>query len=170
MDRNTKNGLWDFYVKECNDKGSISNIEPSDDECDEPYDKNRKNSYSVLFFKPYLDAQEGNEIYNFEESNEYSPQMPIPTKCGVSNLDEFCKSEEFRVIRYSIGSNEEYITISPSKCDTWGKTHGTMSCIYHDLFNKKDHRWLDSTYLGLRMMSRLSLKNDMPLRDKKSLH
>nr|GEV82011.1 hypothetical protein [Tanacetum cinerariifolium] len=28
----------------------------------------------------------------------------------------------------------------------------------------------DSTCLGLRMMSRLSLKNDMPLRDKKSLH
>ncbi|GJU91385.1 hypothetical protein Tco_1303808 [Tanacetum coccineum] len=30
--------------------------------------------------------------------------------------------------------------------------------------------YADSTCLGLRMMSRLSLKNDMPLRDKKSLH
>ncbi|GKC75743.1 hypothetical protein Tco_1126517 [Tanacetum coccineum] len=98
MDRNTKNELWDFYVKECNEKGSIGNIEPSDDECDEPYDKNRKNSCSDSFFKPYLDAQEGNEIYNFEESNEYSPQMPVPTKCDVSNPDELCKSEEFRVI------------------------------------------------------------------------
>ncbi|GKC83182.1 hypothetical protein Tco_1138899 [Tanacetum coccineum] len=57
MDRNTKNGLWDFYVKEC-----ITNVEPSDYECNEPYNKNCK---------------EWNEINNFEESNEYSPQIPI---------------------------------------------------------------------------------------------
>ncbi|GKC63562.1 hypothetical protein Tco_1096160 [Tanacetum coccineum] len=59
MDRNTKNRLWDFYVKECNDKGSISDAELSKDECDEPYNKNQKNSCSGSFFKPYLDAQEG---------------------------------------------------------------------------------------------------------------
>ncbi|GJW56047.1 hypothetical protein Tco_0102778 [Tanacetum coccineum] len=142
MDRNTKNGLWDFYVRECIDKGSISNIEPSDDECDKPYNKNRKNSCSDSFFKPYLDAQEGNGFYNFEESNEYSPQIPIPMKSDFSNRDELCNSKEFSVVRYSIGSDEEYITISPSKCDTWGKTHGTMSSIYHDLFNKNNHEWL----------------------------
>ncbi|GJY34647.1 hypothetical protein Tco_0419116 [Tanacetum coccineum] len=85
MDRNTKNGVWEFYVKEFIDKRSISNIEPSDDECDEPYNKNRKNSCSESFFKPYLDAHEGNGIYNFEESNDYSPQIPIPTKSDVRN-------------------------------------------------------------------------------------
>ncbi|GJY44310.1 homeodomain-like protein [Tanacetum coccineum] len=70
---------------------------------------------------PYFDAQEGDGIYNFEESNEYSPQKLVLTKYDVSNPDELCKSEEFRVIRYSIGSDEEFITISPSKCDAWGK-------------------------------------------------
>nr|GEW89617.1 hypothetical protein [Tanacetum cinerariifolium] len=43
MDKNTKNGQWDFYVKECNDKGSIDDSEPSDNEYDEPYNKTRKN-------------------------------------------------------------------------------------------------------------------------------
>ncbi|GJX05999.1 hypothetical protein Tco_0193931 [Tanacetum coccineum] len=116
MDKNTKNGLWNFYVKECNDKGSISDTKP--------YNKNQKNSCSDSFFNPYLDAQEGDGIYNFEESNEYSPQIPVPTEYDVSDLDELCKSEEFRVIRYSIGSDEEFITICPSKCDAWRKPMG----------------------------------------------
>ncbi|GJS38358.1 hypothetical protein Tco_0563401 [Tanacetum coccineum] len=126
MDRNTKNGLWDFYVKECNDKGSISDTKPSKDECDEPYNKNQKNSCSDSFFKPYLDAQEGNRIYNFEESNQYSPQIPVPAECDIRNPNELCKSEEFTVVRYSIGSDEEFITLGPSKYDTWEKTHGSM--------------------------------------------
>ncbi|GJT97542.1 hypothetical protein Tco_1093060 [Tanacetum coccineum] len=92
--------------------------------------------------EPYLDAQEGNGIYNFEESNEYSPPIPVSIKYDVDNPDEVCKSEEFKVIRYSIGTDEEFITISPSKYETWGKTYGSMSCIYHDLFNKKFRGWL----------------------------
>ncbi|GJS91279.1 hypothetical protein Tco_0773915 [Tanacetum coccineum] len=117
IDKNTENGLWEFYVKQCT-KGSISDLEPSKDECDKL-----------------------NEIYNFEESNKDFSPIPIPTHSDISNLDELCKSKEFMVVRYSIGSNEEFITVSPSKCNTWGKPHGTMSCIYHDLFNKKDHGW-----------------------------
>ncbi|GJT88866.1 hypothetical protein Tco_1070583 [Tanacetum coccineum] len=98
MDRNTKNGLWDFYVKECNNKGSISDTE--------------------------LNAQEGNRIYNFEESNQYSPQIPVPAECDIKDPNELCKSEEFMVVRYSIGSDEEFITLSPSKYDTWEKPMG----------------------------------------------
>ncbi|GJX16704.1 hypothetical protein Tco_0217536 [Tanacetum coccineum] len=91
---------------ECNDKGSISDIESSDNEYDKPCDKNHKNSCSDSFFKPYLDAQEGNGIYNFEESNEYYPQIHVPTEYDISNPDELCKSKEFRVIRYSMGSDK----------------------------------------------------------------
>ncbi|GKA68321.1 hypothetical protein Tco_0768238, partial [Tanacetum coccineum] len=66
----------------------------------------------------------GNEIYNFEESKQYSPPIPVPIKYDVNNPDEVCKSEEFKVIRYSIGIDEEFITISPSIYDTWGKPKG----------------------------------------------
>ncbi|GJS39901.1 hypothetical protein Tco_0564944 [Tanacetum coccineum] len=145
LDRNTKNGLWDFYVRECNDKGSISDVEPSDKKHDEPCNKTTKNPALTYFLNPIWiqqKPQEGNGIYNFEESNEYSPQIPVPTEYDVSNPDELCKSEKFRVIRYSIGSDEEFITISLSNCNTWGKTHGAMSSIYHDLFNKNYRGWL----------------------------
>ncbi|GJR72215.1 hypothetical protein Tco_0084580 [Tanacetum coccineum] len=74
MGKNTKNGLWNFYVNEYNTEASISNIEPSKDECDEPYKKSPRKSCSDSFFKPYLDAQEGNGIHNFEESNQHFPR------------------------------------------------------------------------------------------------
>ncbi|GJT16472.1 hypothetical protein Tco_0875178 [Tanacetum coccineum] len=66
------------------------------------------------------DAQEGNGIYNFEESNHYSPQIHVPTEYDIINPDELCKSKEFKVIRDSVGTDEEFITISPSTCNTWG--------------------------------------------------
>ncbi|GJT97080.1 hypothetical protein Tco_1092598 [Tanacetum coccineum] len=39
-------------------------------------------------FKPYLDAQEGNRIYNFEERNQYSPPKPVPIEYDINNPDE----------------------------------------------------------------------------------
>ncbi|GKC87445.1 hypothetical protein Tco_1148094 [Tanacetum coccineum] len=64
----SKNGLWDFYVKECNDKGSIGNIEPSDDECDEPYDKDRKNSCSDSFLNPIWMHKKGMESITLKKA------------------------------------------------------------------------------------------------------
>ncbi|GKB05417.1 hypothetical protein Tco_0833612 [Tanacetum coccineum] len=122
-------------------KGLISNTKPSKDECDEPCKKSPRKSCSDSFFKPYLDAQEGNGIYNFEESNLHFPQIPIPAKVIFGNPNELCKAEEFTIVRYSIGINKEFITLSPGNYNAWGKTHGSISSIYHDLFNKKFHGW-----------------------------
>ncbi|GKA58820.1 hypothetical protein Tco_0758133 [Tanacetum coccineum] len=71
--------------------------------------------------KALFDAQEGNGIYNFEESNQYSPQIPVPVEYNTRDPNELCKSKEFTVVRYSIGPDEEFITLSPSKYDTWEK-------------------------------------------------
>ncbi|GKC64952.1 hypothetical protein Tco_1097550 [Tanacetum coccineum] len=49
------------------------------------------------------------------------------------------------------GTDEEFITLSPSKYNAWGKTHGSVSSIYHDLFNKKFRGWMQyGVSLGLR--------------------
>ncbi|GJZ67249.1 hypothetical protein Tco_0630489 [Tanacetum coccineum] len=53
-------------------------------------------------------------------------EIKVTIKYDFNNPNEVCKSEEFKVIRYSIGTDEEFITISPSKYDTWGKTYGSM--------------------------------------------
>ncbi|GJS07137.1 hypothetical protein Tco_0363933 [Tanacetum coccineum] len=131
IDKNTKSGLWEFYVNE-RTKGTIDDL----DEYNEPCEENNKKTCSDLFFKPYLDAQDGKDIYELIE-RDYSP-IPIPAHRDISNPDELCKTEEFTVIRYSIGSSEEFITVGPSKISTVEKNPGSMSCIYHELFNKKD--------------------------------
>ncbi|GJW55238.1 hypothetical protein Tco_0099323 [Tanacetum coccineum] len=58
-------------------------------------------------------------------------------------LHELCKTEEFTVVRHSVGNDEEFITVGPSKVSTVERTPGSMSCIYHELFNRKDHGWTE---------------------------
>ncbi|GJR62997.1 hypothetical protein Tco_1505159 [Tanacetum coccineum] len=67
--------------------------------------------------------------------------IPIPGHHNIDNPDDLCKTEEFTIVRHSIGDDEEFITISPSKINTVERTPGSMSCIYHELLNRKDHGW-----------------------------
>ncbi|GJX35137.1 hypothetical protein Tco_0246694 [Tanacetum coccineum] len=62
------------------------------------------------------------------EEWEYS-LIPIPAPRDISNPDELCKTEEFIVIKYSMGSSEEFVTVSPSKVSTVERTPGSMSCV-----------------------------------------
>ncbi|GKB17276.1 hypothetical protein Tco_0851199, partial [Tanacetum coccineum] len=55
---------------------------------------------------------------------EYS-LIPIPAPRDISNPDELCKTEEFIVIKYSMGSSEEFVTVSPSKVSTVERTPGS---------------------------------------------
>ncbi|GKD50689.1 hypothetical protein Tco_1279665 [Tanacetum coccineum] len=94
-----------------------------------------KRTCSDTFYKPYLDAQEAKNIYEVINM-EYSP-IPIPARRDIDNLKELCRTEEFIVVRHSIGNDEEFITVG----NTVERTPGSMSCIYHELFNKKDRGW-----------------------------
>ncbi|GKA49854.1 hypothetical protein Tco_0742927 [Tanacetum coccineum] len=132
IDKNTQNELWEFYVKE-QTKGMIGDLD------DEPREENCKKTCSDSFYKPYLDAQDGKDIYEII-NRKYSP-IPVLARCDISNPDELWKTEEFTVIRYSMGLDKEFIAVGPSKISTVERTPGSMSCIYHDLFNKKDRGW-----------------------------
>nr|GEW73565.1 hypothetical protein [Tanacetum cinerariifolium] len=134
LTKNTKNGLWKFYVNECT-KGTIGDL----DEFNEPREENNKKTCSDTFYKPYLDAHEANDIYEAIDK-EYS-SIPIPAHRDISNPDELCQTKEFVVVRYSVKSTKEYIDVGPSKTNTVEKLPGSMSCIYHELFNKKDRGW-----------------------------
>ncbi|GJV21707.1 hypothetical protein Tco_1370727 [Tanacetum coccineum] len=132
IDKNTKNGLWEFYVNE-RTKGTIGDLYEYKELCEE----NTKKTCSDTFYKPYLLAQEAKDIYEVID-REYSP-IPIPARRDIDNPDELCKTEEFIVIRHSIGNDEEFVSVSPIKISIVERTPGSMSCIYHELFNKKDH-------------------------------
>ncbi|GKA10518.1 hypothetical protein Tco_0689951 [Tanacetum coccineum] len=129
-----KTWLWEFYVNE-RAKGTIGDL----DEYKEPCKENTKKTCSDTFYKPYLDAQEAKDIYAVI-NREYSP-IPILARCDIDNPDELCRTEEFTVIRHSIGNDEEFVTVNPSKINTIEKTPGSMSCIYHELFYRKDRGW-----------------------------
>ncbi|GJZ60150.1 hypothetical protein Tco_0615966 [Tanacetum coccineum] len=130
IDKNTKNGLWEFYVNE-RTKGTIGDLDEYKEPC--------KKTCSNTFYKPYLDAQEAKDIYKVI-NREYSP-IPIPAHYDINNSDELCRTEEFTVVRHSIGNDEEFVTVGPSNINTVKRTPGSMSCIYHELLNKKDHGW-----------------------------
>ncbi|GJS45774.1 hypothetical protein Tco_0595895 [Tanacetum coccineum] len=84
-------------------------------------------------------AQEAKDIYEVI-NKEYSP-IPIPARRDIDNPDKLCRTEEFTVVRHSIGDDKEFVTVGPSKINTVEKNHGSMSCIYHELLNRKDRGW-----------------------------
>ncbi|GJS55371.1 hypothetical protein Tco_0628733 [Tanacetum coccineum] len=132
IDKNTKNRLWEFYMNG-RAKGTIDDL----DEYKEPCEENTKKTCLDTLYKPYLEAHEAKDIYEVI-NREYS-LMPIPARCDIDNPNELCRTEEFTVVRHSIGDDEEFVTVGPSKINTIGETPGSMSCIYHELLNRKDH-------------------------------
>ncbi|GKC13840.1 hypothetical protein Tco_1010622 [Tanacetum coccineum] len=103
LDKNIKSGLWEFYLNGRTNE-TIDDLVKYNKPCEE----NSKKTCSDLFFKPYLDAQDGKDIYKIID-RDYSP-IPIPAHHDIYNPDELCQIEEFTVIWYSIGSCEEFIT------------------------------------------------------------
>nr|GEW43354.1 hypothetical protein [Tanacetum cinerariifolium] len=90
LDKNVKNGLWEFYVNG-RTKGTI------DDLVNESCNKSNKNTCLDSFFKPHLDAQDGKDIYEIID-RDYSP-IPVPAHRDISNPDELCQTEEVAVVR-----------------------------------------------------------------------
>ncbi|GJT49425.1 hypothetical protein Tco_0975582 [Tanacetum coccineum] len=80
IDKNTKNGLWEFYVNE-RTKGTISDLGEYKEPC--------KRTCSDTFYKPYLDAQEAKDIYKVI-NREYS-LIPIPAHRDIDNPNELCR-------------------------------------------------------------------------------
>ncbi|GJR40661.1 hypothetical protein Tco_1216345 [Tanacetum coccineum] len=130
IDKNTKIRLWEFYVNE-RTKGTIGDLDEYKEPC--------KKTCSDTFYNSYLDAQEAKDMYELI-NREYSP-IPIPACRDIDNPDELCRTEEFTIVRHSIGNDEEFVTVGPSKVSTVERTPGSMSCIYHELFNRKDRGW-----------------------------
>ncbi|GKF61007.1 hypothetical protein Tco_0177793, partial [Tanacetum coccineum] len=106
---------------------------------DKPRNESYKEECSDTFYKPYLDTQDAKDIYEIID-REYTP-IPISAPRDIDNPDELCRTEEFIVVRHSIGNDEEFVTVSLRKICAIERTPGSLSCIYHELFSRKDRRW-----------------------------
>ncbi|GJV38417.1 hypothetical protein Tco_1410894 [Tanacetum coccineum] len=93
--------------------------------------------------------EEGRECFDEHKMKIYGRNISELDDISVSNdekkelLNEgVFKSEKFEVIRYSLGTNEEYISINTCEYATCKRTNGIMSSVYHEIFLKKDQGWL----------------------------
>ncbi|GJY96374.1 hypothetical protein Tco_0513284 [Tanacetum coccineum] len=93
------------------------------------------NTTTDSFFKPYLITCGKSETKKEDEQSQ--------TKRKYSNtsnpIDEqpnkrMYKEEKFEAIKYSLGSNEEYIAIRGYEFDIWEKNEDNLSIIYQDIF------------------------------------
>ncbi|GJR73469.1 hypothetical protein Tco_0085834 [Tanacetum coccineum] len=73
------------------------------------------NAFNGMYGGGVIDhiTKEAKDIYEVID-REYSP-IPIPARRDINNPDELCKTKELIVIRHSIGNDEEFVTVSPSK-------------------------------------------------------
>ncbi|GJU24833.1 hypothetical protein Tco_1163454 [Tanacetum coccineum] len=161
MDGKIKNALWEFWIKGGDDEVLNDDIISSDDGREESGNTSHSNNNADSFFKPYLDAHEKNNICTIKTgSDEHRPKAH---DCNIDKSDDIffcnnaphlfneederlnegvCKSEKFEVIRYSLGPSKEYIAISTCDYDTWKRTEGIVSSVYHEIFRKKNKGWL----------------------------
>ncbi|GJW75940.1 hypothetical protein Tco_0135310 [Tanacetum coccineum] len=161
IDGKTKNALWEFWIKGGDDEVLNDDIISSDDEREESGNTNHPNNNADKIFKAYLDAHEENSIWTIKKGGDkYRPKahefnVDKSNDISVCNnalhlfneenerLNEgVCKSKKFEVIRYSLGPREEYIAISTCEYDTWKRTEGIVSSVYHEIFRKKNQGWL----------------------------
>ncbi|GJR60364.1 hypothetical protein Tco_1502526 [Tanacetum coccineum] len=117
-----------------NDEIEGATIRTIGDLDNEPRDENSIITYSEWFYKPHLDTQGGNEICKII-NRDGSPILG-PARYDIFDQDKLCKTKEFSVVRYSMGIDKEFVAVEPIK-----RTLGSMSCIYHEIFNRKDHGW-----------------------------
>ncbi|GKG19534.1 hypothetical protein Tco_0376633 [Tanacetum coccineum] len=97
-------------------------IVSSDEEWEESDYVNPPNTNTDLFCKPYLDAQEKDDICLIEkEHHPKNHSSDVSVQNSASCFDDkkndlinekMCKAKIFEVIKYSLGANEEYLTIS----------------------------------------------------------
>ncbi|GKA58489.1 hypothetical protein Tco_0757677, partial [Tanacetum coccineum] len=149
MDAKTKNALWEFWIKNYEDEISMDDIVSSDEEWMESDNTSHINNNYDSFFKPCLDYQERKYCVDEDERMIYEHNISELDNISICDDEEIillnekvCKLEKFDVIRYSLDTNEEYIAISTCELDTWKRTDGIITSIYHELFYKKDQGWL----------------------------
>nr|GEV09948.1 hypothetical protein [Tanacetum cinerariifolium] len=118
-----KNTLWDFWIKGGDDEVLMDDVVSIDYVWKESGNTNYLKDNSDPFFKPYFDAQGGNNICKFKKGREYFDEHKLMIYGGnVSELEDIsisndkekrllnervCKSGKFEVIRYSLAANEE---------------------------------------------------------------
>ncbi|GJV29748.1 hypothetical protein Tco_1386196, partial [Tanacetum coccineum] len=154
-DDGTKKVLLNSWINESWHKELMDDIVSSDEEWEESDYRTPPNTTNDSFIKPYLDAQEKNDIGKGDEcgpkkckgntselGNIILNNVPHSDKINDEQPNErVCKAEKFEVIKYSLGPNEEYIAINNCECNAWKRNKDSLAHIYQEIFLKRDEGW-----------------------------
>ncbi|GKA92666.1 hypothetical protein Tco_0814591 [Tanacetum coccineum] len=158
MDGMTKSSLWNYWVKGEGNNELMDDVESSDKESEQSNYGNPHNINTDSFLKPYLDAQEKDNIYEIEKGSDRNQKYHggniskvndiilnnVPHSDNIKDeqlIERVCRAEKFEVIKYSLEANEEYIAINTCECNAWKRNEYSVSNIYQEIFLKKDKGW-----------------------------
>ncbi|GJU43850.1 hypothetical protein Tco_1201116 [Tanacetum coccineum] len=114
------------------DNNILSNKEWKESDYRNPF-----NTTTRSFFNAHdeRNIKEGNELRQMKGKGD--------NKNDEKPIKRVCKPKKFEAIKYSVGPNEEYITIRRCEYNTWERNEESMSQIYQEIFQKKDNGWKD---------------------------
>ncbi|GKE76570.1 hypothetical protein Tco_1542690 [Tanacetum coccineum] len=102
------------------------------------------NTTTDSFFKPYL-ITHGKSYTEKEDEQSQTKRKYSNTSNSIDEQPNKrrCKAEKFEAIQYSLGPNEEYISIRGYEFDIWERNDDNLSIIYQYIFQKNDEGWKD---------------------------
>ncbi|GJT15391.1 hypothetical protein Tco_0874097 [Tanacetum coccineum] len=147
VDETTKRALLYTWIEIGKEEGLLNDDVSSDEEWEEHEYGNPPND---SFPKPYLTINNEKDKNHHNENNEDADKSSGKDLNGASQSkninneqpnERICRVEKFKVIKYTIRGNEEFLAICSRQCDSWARTINGVSSIYHDIFRKKDEGW-----------------------------
>ncbi|GJV35073.1 hypothetical protein Tco_1407550 [Tanacetum coccineum] len=143
VDETTKCALFYTWIEIRKEEGLLNDEVSSDEEWEE---QEYGNPLKDSFPKPYYEMDKKN--HNENNKNTYKSSgmdlSGVPQSENINNEqpnEGVCKVDNFEVIKYTIGDNEEFLAICTRECDSWERTVSGVSSIYYDIFRKKDEGW-----------------------------
>ncbi|GJY39608.1 hypothetical protein Tco_0425972 [Tanacetum coccineum] len=106
----------------------MNDIVSSDEEWEESDYGNPPNNTTDSSFKPYLNAQEKNDIKKEDErsqkkhkgnNNILNKAPKFDNQYNKQPSKRVCKAEKFKAIKYSFGPNKEYTAIRSCEYNAW---------------------------------------------------
>nr|GEV54685.1 two-component response regulator ARR17-like [Tanacetum cinerariifolium] len=139
MDWYTKNALWVYWLRgddevELTDE-EISNYEQEKTIKEKP-EPQRNNNDNIGSLEHYLVKKDPPYFVNEEEEKSKERKCML---LGIPYVKPpTYKIERFKVVKYSFGPLEQYVTINELDHDIWVRTEEKVSNGYQDIFYKKD--------------------------------
>ncbi|GJU06926.1 hypothetical protein Tco_1123356 [Tanacetum coccineum] len=120
INRMTKSALGHAWVYRWGIDDSENDIASSDEEREESGGENPPNTIGDSLLEPYVDAHNENakpRKYNF--NTHESNKAPCSSNMNDTQPNrKRCKVEKFKVIKYSVGDNKEFLAVRARECNS----------------------------------------------------